>query len=408
MADINVTVEETVIEVTVSGGPGPTGATGATGATGPQGDQGPQGIQGPQGAQGIQGPAGVDGDDFDPEDPVFFDTLTVIDDLTTPTKGYRLRASGSALDFEATGSDLLVSNWSGPDFTGTQRNYDRYSADAANVQHAAKREFVSALYGAAVHTIDPDTGVASFGGKNGLTPINLCGLRSSPGSPTTGTWATGDVVIDSVGGLFICTAGGTPGTWTGSHDVTSIPNVANSSPTYWMHPAIGTSTTHTPVVNTAYFSALVLQQDATLTDVVIDVNQADITGNVRIGLASSNSDGMPSTWLADFGSTASILSTGNKALSSAPSQYLAAGVRYWVGLVAQGVTGVGVQQLQLRGRSGWDAHMPAALPGASAGSVNLNTSRTHFTSTGWSGALSGAITVAGLQASGPLNAVRLA
>lgn len=188
MADINVTVEETVIEVTVSGGPGP---------------QGDQGIQGPQGDPGV----------FDPEDPVVSDTLTVLDDLSTPTKGYRLRASGSALDFEATGADLLISNWSGADFTGTQRSYDRLSADAMNVQHAGKREFVTSLYGPVIHTIDPDAGTASLGGKNSLSNIHVCGRSATAGPPTTGTWNTGDVVVDSTGWVWLCTSGGTPGTW---------------------------------------------------------------------------------------------------------------------------------------------------------------------------------------------------
>jgi hypothetical protein len=74
------------------------------------------------------------------------------------SKAYRFRRGGSALDLEATGVDLLVSNWSGTNFNGTQRSYDRYSADALNVQHAGKREFVDALYGSAVHTLDPTSG----------------------------------------------------------------------------------------------------------------------------------------------------------------------------------------------------------------------------------------------------------
>jgi hypothetical protein len=34
------------------------------------------------------------------------------------------------------------------------------------------------------------------------------------GAPATGTWRTGDQVPDRAGSIWICTAGGTPGTWT--------------------------------------------------------------------------------------------------------------------------------------------------------------------------------------------------
>jgi hypothetical protein len=46
--------------------------------------------------------------------------LSVADNIETPTKQYRMRTSGSALDFEAGGAALYLSNWSGAGFTGTQ------------------------------------------------------------------------------------------------------------------------------------------------------------------------------------------------------------------------------------------------------------------------------------------------
>ena len=95
-------------------------------------------------------------------------------------KGYRFRRGGGALDLEATGSDLLISNWSGTAFNGTQRSYDRYSSDALNVQHAGKREFVSALYGATRHVID---GTENKTGWYGATPVGR--------QPVTGSWADG-------------------------------------------------------------------------------------------------------------------------------------------------------------------------------------------------------------------------
>lgn len=107
-------------------------------------------------------------------------SVTITGDLTIQGTGkaYRFRRGGSALDLEATGVDLLVSNWSGSAFDGTQRSYDRYSADAMNVQHAGKREYVSALYGGAVHTIDPAGNQLGF---HGATPVSKQTVSGSRG-----------------------------------------------------------------------------------------------------------------------------------------------------------------------------------------------------------------------------------
>ncbi|MCL8016957.1 hypothetical protein [Streptomyces sp. AS02] len=86
-------------------------------------------------------------------------------DLTVKdvSKGYRFRRGGSALDLEATGADLIISNWSGTGFNGDQRAYLRLSADAQNIQAAGPVEVVAGLYGAAVHRLDPASGVATLG-----------------------------------------------------------------------------------------------------------------------------------------------------------------------------------------------------------------------------------------------------
>jgi hypothetical protein len=100
--------------------------------------------------------------------------------VTDFTKGYRFRVDGSALDLEATGTDLIVSNWSGDGFNGTQRSYARLSADALNTQWAGKFEFVDALYGTVRHTLDGANNTAGF---FGAAPVSR---------PTVdGSWADG-------------------------------------------------------------------------------------------------------------------------------------------------------------------------------------------------------------------------
>lgn len=92
-------------------------------------------------------------------------------------KAYRLRRGGSALDLDATGVDLLISNFSGTDFDGTQRAYLRLSADAQNVQVAGKVEYVDALYGTVAHVLDGDGDTVGFHGATPVTQQTVTGSR---------------------------------------------------------------------------------------------------------------------------------------------------------------------------------------------------------------------------------------
>lgn len=98
--------------------------------------------------------------------------------VTDFVKGYRFRVDGSGLDLEATGTDLIISNWSGSGFNGTQRSYFRLSADAQNVQAAGKVEFVDALYGATRHVLD---GAANQAGFFGASPTGQPAVTGSRG-----------------------------------------------------------------------------------------------------------------------------------------------------------------------------------------------------------------------------------
>ena len=50
-------------------------------------------------------------------------------------------------------------------------------------------------------------------GLNGMDPVIVHGRKSTAGAPTTGTWPTGALIMDSNKVLWFCTVGGTPGTW---------------------------------------------------------------------------------------------------------------------------------------------------------------------------------------------------
>lgn len=122
--------------------------------------------------------------------------------VTNFLKGYRFRTDGGALDLEGTGSDLLVSVWSGTGFNGTQHSYFRLSADAQNVQVSGRVEFVDALYGTTRHVLDGAANTAAF---FGATPI---------GRPTvTGSWADGSAGVslaDALADLGLITNNTTP------------------------------------------------------------------------------------------------------------------------------------------------------------------------------------------------------
>jgi hypothetical protein len=127
------------------------------------------------------------------------------------TGAYRLRVTGGGLDLEIGGLDVHVSHWTGADFTGTQTNMMRW--EAAGPHLIGRVQFGTGPFDN-IHDIDSGTGVAALGKKNGLGNIRLCGLKATAGAPTTGTWTAGDLVLDSAGAWHLCTAGGTPGTWT--------------------------------------------------------------------------------------------------------------------------------------------------------------------------------------------------
>ncbi len=158
----------------------------------------------------------ADTTDLDGYLPLTGGTVTgnlTVRDSGTPTRAYRFKTNGSALDFDAAGLDLFVSAYAEPDFTGTQRNYLRLEADA-QLAHALGRWLFAAGAFDSTGPLDVDTatGTTGVGAKNGLVNVPFAGRRSGVGPPTTGTWASADVV-QAVDGFWQCTVGGTPGTW---------------------------------------------------------------------------------------------------------------------------------------------------------------------------------------------------
>lgn len=56
-------------------------------------------------------------------------------------------------------------------------------------------------------------GAVSVGGTTGAAAASRYAGATASGHPVSGTWGAGDWVIDLTGSIWICTTGGTPGTW---------------------------------------------------------------------------------------------------------------------------------------------------------------------------------------------------
>jgi hypothetical protein len=76
------------------------------------------------------------------------------------------------------------------------------------------------VVGNAVDELNGKAGIGVAPAGNAVIDVNggdTRGLRlrarSTHGSPATGTWSKGTLILDSAGDLFICTAPGSPGTW---------------------------------------------------------------------------------------------------------------------------------------------------------------------------------------------------
>jgi hypothetical protein len=125
----------------------------------------------------------------------------------------RFRSTGGAVDIDLAGT-VVISSFAGiPEdvFGGTQTGLMRLRA-GSGVTLAGLTEFGQNEYGGQ-QQIDAAGGTANLGAKNGATNLKLGGFLDIAGAPTAGTWATGDVVMTRTG-IYRCSAGGTPGTWT--------------------------------------------------------------------------------------------------------------------------------------------------------------------------------------------------
>ena len=291
----------------LQGLPGETGPEGPAGPTGPKGDTGDTGPQGPTGPQPALGAAGTSSTvalvSTDPtttnartptahaashaeggsdpvtvtqgqvtgltdalEDRLPLDGGIITGNLTVRRAdglgGYRLRTTGGELDLEIAGKDVYISHWAGADFEGEQKNLLRLGHGGP---HFIGRSTFGAATHDAIHALDATTGVAELGARNSLARVRVSGRRATAGPPTTEAWDEGDTVQDVTGAWWLCTAGGTPGTWTSPTSVGGAWTPADQGLTSWsMDPASCTGAGTTLSAGFIYAVKLLLRQATTL------------------------------------------------------------------------------------------------------------------------------------------------
>ena len=113
--------------------------------------------------------------------------------------------------------------------------------------------------GGSVASVFTRTGavVAAAGDYMGVVPAALTGATAATryvggtasGAPASGTFAVGDFIVDQTGDIWVCTAAGTPGTWTNATGTMPLSVVASAStitatPGY-LHAITGTTTINT-------------------------------------------------------------------------------------------------------------------------------------------------------------------
>jgi hypothetical protein len=135
-------------------------------------------------------------------------------------------------------------------------------------------------------------------GLPGATAATRYVGATATGAPASGTFAVGDFAVAQDGSLYICTAAGSPGTWTAVSGGGGAPTPAGvlrfPAITAWQ--AGNSPQAATDVVYVAFY----VDSPCDVTDVIIHHQSA--VGNVKVGIYSD--DAGPDVLLASSGSLA--------------------------------------------------------------------------------------------------------
>lgn len=216
-----------------------------------------------------------------------------VKNATTPTKGLRLRTSGGTLDLEASGTNVVLSTWSGADFTGTQYSQITLNNDGTGMRFA--RGFTDAP------ATDSTTLIQLQNAAGTSTIFNLDStnkrvgiMNTTPGFPLDVTGDVNTTTTYKIGGTTVC-SGTTCTPASGSTNYIQNGTAVQTSANFAIQSAATTSVTAV-IKGLASQSADLLDiQDSTATNmltispsgVVTLQNNANNTNAFRVRAAAS-------------------------------------------------------------------------------------------------------------------------
>ena len=177
-------------------------------------------------------------------------------------------------------------------------------------------------------------------GLSGATAASRYAGATASGHPVTGTFATGDFVIDQAGAVWVCTSAGSPGTWVSTAALTAEPPFTAADAGYlaWnSDPDLGAQCLLAPVAGMVTLARINVRQAISCTNVVLSVPYAGS------GLTSSEcfaglygSSGTLIGTSADQSSSWATAGIYPAALSGGP--YVLAAGFYWAAILVNGTT----------------------------------------------------------------------
>jgi hypothetical protein len=172
-------------------------------------------------------------------------------------------------------------------------------------------------------------------GLTGATAATRYVGATTSGAPASGTFAVGDFVITQDGSVYVCTAAGTPGTWTQLGGSSTLINGKLSGAYYTTHLAGATGWITGVSQNAGIMTCVPIFLPAGTLVRIAQQHFANTPAGetLRMGIYNDNGSGLPGTLLLDAGSIDLSTATGVKEITI--SQAVATGV-YWLASVKQG------------------------------------------------------------------------
>lgn len=240
------------------------------------------------------------------------------------------------------GSEIMLDTTGASGLTRTVTRGVEGSTRATHVIGSAVKHYLTAgALDARYAKVGTDGKVGGSGGT--ALADSVVSTVSFSGHPTTGSWATGQAVIDTAGIVWVCTAGGTPGTW--------IEGSAGSGAGLGANTFTGVQTMPDAVLSGLTGAAQTVRFAGATTSGA-PVTGAFLVGDAIISLADGKwyvctVAGSPGTWVTPAGGAVASVFGRTGAVTATSGDYTAAQVTNAADLsaAAQTFNAAGVQRM---------------------------------------------------------------